>query len=195
MTGPRIAQSKASFAGSAMDREEVVDVLNNLLVMTRAGRSGFVACAGAVQATRSLKDILLSRAQGFRRAEAQLVAMIRTYGVEPTRRGTGSGGLLRGWRPLRGSSGAHSDASILQACERGEDAAVVRYRHALGEQLPVEVRDLVQRQFEGMQRHHARIRGLRDTAGSRRAGARSFDPGAVMPDAQQSKRRRTEPCG
>ena len=168
MTDRRMPPPKDPLAGSAMDRDEVVDVLNDLLVMTRTGRSGFVACAEAVQTTRSLKEILLGRAQGFRQAEAQLVAMIRTYGVEPTKRGAGGGGLQRGWRPLNGSPGAHSDASILQACERGEDAAVVRYRYALGEQLPEEVRDLVQRQFEGVQRNHAKIRGLRDAAGSRR---------------------------
>lgn len=168
MIDQRMAQSKEPFAGSAMDREEVVDVLNDLVVMARTGRSGFVACAEAVLATRSLKEILLSRAQGFRQAETQLMDMIRTYGVEPTKRGAGGGGLQRGWRPLNGNPGADSDASILQACERGEDAAVERYRHALGEQLPTEVRDLVQHQFEGVQRNHAKLRGLRDAAGSRR---------------------------
>ena len=95
--------------------------------------------------------------------------MIRTYGVEPTRKGAGGGGLQRSWRPLDGNAGDRSDAEILRACELGEDAAIARYRHALGEQLPVEVRDLVQRQFEGVQRNHAKIRGLRDAAGTRRS--------------------------
>lgn len=164
MTDERSAQPKDPFARNAMDREEVVDVLNDLLVMTRAGRSGFFACAEAVQATRSLKEILLSRAQGFRHAESQLVAMIRAYGVEPTKRGTSSSGLQRGWQPLGRTPGLLSDASILQACELGEDAAVVRYRYALGEQLPVQVRDLVQQQFVSAQRNHAKIRALRAAA-------------------------------
>ena len=168
MTDPSNAQSKASSAVSETHRPEVVDVLNDLLVMTRTGRRGFVTCAEAVQTTSSLKDILLSRAQGFRQAESQLVEMIRTLGVEPTKSGMGRNGLLRAWKPLGSRPGAHSDASILQACERGEDAAMVRYRHALGGQLPAQVHDLVQRQLEGLQRNYLKIRRLRYAASSHR---------------------------
>ena len=168
MIDEQMAQSKSPSAERVMDGEEVVEVLNDLLAMTRTGRNGFVACAEAVQSTRSLREILLSRAQSFRQAEAQLVVMIRAYGVEPTKRGAGGAGLQRGWRPLDGDSGDRSDAAILRACELGEDTAIARYCHALGEQLPVKVRQLVQHQFEGIQRNHAKIRGLRDAA----AGAR-----------------------
>ena len=169
MTDKPTAQDSGLFAAQAMDKEEVVDVLNDLLIATRADRAGFTACAEAVQATRALKDILLGRAQGFRQAEVQLVAMIRTYGVEPTKKGTGIGSLQRGWRPLPQIVGGASDASILEACSRGENAAVARYHHALAEQLPAQVRDLVQQQLEGVQRNHAKIRGLRDAAGLLRA--------------------------
>lgn len=169
MMDEQMAQSKGLFAGSVMDGQQVVDVLNDLLVVTRTGRNGFVACAEAVQATRSLREILLSRAQSFRQAEAQLVVMIRAYGVQPTRTGAGGGGLQRGWPPLDGRVGGRSDAAILGACELGEDAAIARYSHALGAQLPVHVRQLVQHQFERIQRNHAKIRGLRDAAGARRS--------------------------
>jgi uncharacterized protein (TIGR02284 family) len=51
---------------------------------------------------------------------------------------------------------------MLEECERGEDAAVARYRKALKSELPPAVRTLVERQAEGAQRNHDQIRDLRD---------------------------------
>ena len=51
---------------------------------------------------------------------------------------------------------------MLEECERGEDAAVARYRKALKSSLPANVRTLVERQAEGAQRNHDEVRDLRD---------------------------------
>ena len=56
---------------------------------------------------------------------------------------------------------------MLEECERGEDAAVARYRKALKEELPPDVRSLVERQAEGAQRNHDQIKQLRDEARTR----------------------------
>jgi uncharacterized protein (TIGR02284 family) len=70
--------------------------------------------------------------------------------------------MHRGWVHLKGAVGASSPLSMLEECERGEDAAVARYRSALKEDLPAEARAIVQRQAEGTQRNHDRIKSLRD---------------------------------
>ncbi len=54
------------------------------------------------------------------------------------------------------------DKAVLEECERGEDAAVARYRKALKASLPASVRSLVERQAEGAQRNHDEVRDLRD---------------------------------
>lgn len=53
---------------------------------------------------------------------------------------------------------------MLNECERGEDAAVARYREALQQNLPHDIHAMVQRQFEGAQRNHDMIKALRDRA-------------------------------
>jgi len=55
------------------------------------------------------------------------------------------------------------DKAVLEECERGEDAAVARYRKALKANLPQDLRALVQRQADGAQRNHDEVKALRDS--------------------------------
>ena len=63
---------------------------------------------------------------------------------------------------VRGSLTGYSDQAMLDECERGEDAALARYRKALKEELPEQLMTLVQRQEMGVQRNHDQIKALRD---------------------------------
>ncbi|MFZ2386242.1 MAG: PA2169 family four-helix-bundle protein, partial [Polaromonas sp.] len=56
----------------------------------------------------------------------------------------------------------HSDKSMLDECERGEDAAVARYRKALKQNLPSSIRTVLERQAQGARRNHDQVRALRD---------------------------------
>jgi len=58
---------------------------------------------------------------------------------------------------------------MLEECERGEDAAVARYRKALKEDLPADVRAVVQEQADGAKRNHDQIRNLRNSAKAAKA--------------------------
>jgi uncharacterized protein (TIGR02284 family) len=51
---------------------------------------------------------------------------------------------------------------MLNECERGEDAAMERYRAALKAPLPADVMSVVQKQYEGVKRNHDQIRTLRN---------------------------------
>jgi uncharacterized protein (TIGR02284 family) len=52
--------------------------------------------------------------------------------------------------------------AVLTECERGEDAAKRAYEAALNEDLPADIKALVQRQYEGVKTNHDRIRDLRN---------------------------------
>jgi uncharacterized protein (TIGR02284 family) len=156
-------------AGDPLANDEVVDVLNDLLENTRDGEAGFRTCAQEVESAR-LKEVFATRAAQCRDAAAQLSQTIVSYGGKPADGGTASGALHRGWVQLKAAVGANSELSILEECERGEDAAVARYRKALRQQLPPAVRPLVQAQAQAAQRNHDQIRDLRNAA---RVAARS----------------------
>ena len=73
---------------------------------------------------------------------------------------------------MLGTLSGYSDKSLLEACEKGEDSALERYRDALDEALPDNIRMLIERQYEGVKRNHAQVRSLRDQAAWRRINRR-----------------------
>jgi uncharacterized protein (TIGR02284 family) len=148
--------------GSA-SREKVFETLKDLLENSRDGELGFKE---AVQHSRNpeLKALLERRAANCRTAAEELQAQIARLGGKADEHGTVSGAAHRVWLNIRSLFGGASDATILSECERGEDAAVARYRKALKQNLPADIHALVLRQFEGAQRNHDMVKSLRDRA-------------------------------
>lgn len=55
--------------------------------------------------------------------------------------------------------------SILDECERGEDVAVKAYQTALkAEDLPSALQGVIEKQYQGVQAAHDKIKGLRNSA-------------------------------
>jgi uncharacterized protein (TIGR02284 family) len=148
--------------GSA-SREQVVESLNDLLENSRDGELGFKEAAEHTR-TPELKALLERRAGDCRKAAEELQAQIAQLGGKADEHGTVSGAAHRVWLNIRSLFGGASDETILSECERGEDAAVARYRKALKQNLPPDIHALVLRQFEGAQRNHDMIKALRDRA-------------------------------
>lgn len=146
-----------------LSNESVVDVLNDLLENARDGEYGFRTCAEQVE-TANARQLFFTRSEGCRQAGEELLQLIRKYGGEPASGGTAAGAMHRGWVQLKGSVGADSELSILESCERGEDTGIARYRKALIQALPADVRAVVQRQAAGAQKNHDQIRDLRNAA-------------------------------
>jgi uncharacterized protein (TIGR02284 family) len=153
-------------AAAPIDRDEVVETLNDLLKSCRDGQKGFQEAAEHTR-TATLAQLLHNRAADCAQAAESLVAVIRQLGGEATDHGSATGALHRGWLSARGSVGALSDLDMLEECERGEDAALGRYRKALAQPLPDDVQALVRRQMEGAQRNHDQIKALRDAERAR----------------------------
>jgi len=153
---------------SVIPNDQVVDVLDDLLENTRDGEYGFRACAEEVDSAQ-LKQVFRERAGQCASAASELAGLIRQYGGEVDDGGTVAGAMHRGWVHVKGKVGADSPLSMLEECERGEDAAVARYRKALKQELPADVRAVVQRQADGAQRNHDQIKSLRDQMRSAKA--------------------------
>ena len=145
-----------------MDNEDVIDVLNDLLESARDGEYGFRTCAEQTD-SGELKDIFLRHSRECAAAALELEHEVRRLGGEPASGGTVAGALHRGWVSVKAALSTQDDKAVLAECERGEDAAVARYRKALQAALPFDVRALVERQRQGAQRHHDEVRALRDS--------------------------------
>lgn len=145
-----------------IDNDDVVDVLNDLVESARDGEYGFKSCAEHAK-SQQLKTVFQRHAQECAAAATELEHEIRRLGGEPASGGTVSGALHRGWVSVKTALSIQDDKAVLEECERGEDAAVARYRKALKNPLPAQVQALVQRQSQGAQRNHDEVRALRDS--------------------------------
>jgi uncharacterized protein (TIGR02284 family) len=145
-----------------MDSKEVTETLNDLVENCKDGEYGFKTCAEHAHSA-DLKQFFARRARECVEAARELQDLIARLGGKPDTSGTASGAVHRGWIAVRGTLALNDDKAMLNECERGEDAAVARYRKALGKGLPSDVEAVVRRQFEGVQRNHDEVKRLRDT--------------------------------
>lgn len=141
--------------------DNVTSVLNDLIETSRDGEQGFRTAAEDTR-NAELRTVFLARAENCAQAVADLRAVISRLGGKPQERGSIAGAVHRGWVNLKAAAGGRTDLAILEECERGEDVAKARYRKALEAQLPDDIRTIVQKQYEGVQRNHDQVRDLRD---------------------------------
>ena len=143
------------------ERDDVIDTLNDLIETSHDGEYGFRQLAEHAEAPE-LQQIFLRRAEEIRASVADLRGEVAAQGGKPEDGGTASGALHRGWVAVRSVLSSSTDQALLDEAERGEDAALARYRKAAKQDLPPLVRALVDRQLQGVQRNHDQVKALRD---------------------------------
>lgn len=140
----------------------VSSILNNLIETSKDGEKGFRTSADSAKSPE-LKQIFLRRAEDCARGAQELEAIVSRLGETPERGGSVAGAVHRGWVNLKAAVTGQDDLAILEECERGEDVAKAAYRKALDEQeLPPDIRAVVQKQYDGVLRNHEQVRNLRD---------------------------------
>lgn len=149
-----------------MDTKETISVLNDLIETSKDGEKGFRECAEDLK-NPQLKTTMVQRAQDCATAVAELQQLVRSLGGDPETSGSVAGDLHRRWVDLRSLVTGKDDEAILNECERGEDVALKSYRKALDKDLPADIRVVVQRQFQGVQRNHDQVKALRDAERAR----------------------------
>ena len=150
-----------SVGNNSGDRDDVIDVLKDLVETCFDGEYGFRACAE--QAKRAdIKTLLMQRAEDCKRGAQQLADEIHKLGGKISEGGSAMGAVERGWVAVKTTLSTDDDKAVLEECERGEDNALARYRKALKKPLPADVKLVVERQLQGVQRNHDQVKMLRD---------------------------------
>jgi len=143
------------------DRGDVVDVLKDLVECSKDGEYGFRECAEQAKDPQ-LRSTFLQRAEDCRRSAQELNDCIRQHGGTMEEGGSAMGAMHRGWVSIKSKLTTYDDKAILEEAERGEDNAKARYSKALQKNLPADVRQVVERQMQGVQRNHDQVKMLRD---------------------------------
>lgn len=142
------------------DNDRAISVLNNLIETCKDGQDGFKTAAEGVNRSE-LKTLFYEYSQQRASFAAELQNEVRRLGGDPEKTGSTAAALHRGWIDIKSAVTGRDDSAVISECERGEDAAVRNYRDALADQnLPADLRTVVERQYAAVQEAHDRVRAL-----------------------------------
>jgi uncharacterized protein (TIGR02284 family) len=145
--------------------EKTIEVLNDLIRINNDRIEGYEK---AVRETNEndvdLRNIFNRMAQESRGYARELTDQVQRFGGEPAAGTTASGKIYRTWMDIKSAFSRAERKSVLEECEYGEDAAQKAYEKALDpdNNLPIEVRTLVQEEKDSLRNSHDTIRNYRD---------------------------------
>ncbi|MFA6086151.1 PA2169 family four-helix-bundle protein [Mucilaginibacter sp.] len=146
--------------------EKAIEVLNDLIEINNDRIDGFDRASKELgEGDSDLKALFSKFADDSRRNVQELSAVVRQAGGEVETGNSASGTIHRAWLDVRATFSGHDRKSILEECERGEDAIKKAYRDALTEDngLSTQNTQLIAQQQQVINEGHDRIKALRDS--------------------------------
>jgi uncharacterized protein (TIGR02284 family) len=147
-------------------KEKAIEVLNDLIEINNDRIDGFDRASKELgEGDSDLKALFSKFANDSRRNVQELSAIVSQAGGEVETGNSASGTIHRAWLDVRATFSGHDRKSILEECERGEDAIKKAYRDALTEDngLSTQYSQLIVQQQQVINEGHDRIKALRDS--------------------------------
>jgi uncharacterized protein (TIGR02284 family) len=146
--------------------EKSVEVLNDLIEINNDRIAGFEHAGKELEGKDAdLKAVFQNFSSESRRYAQELTAAVNRIGGEAETGTSGSGTIHRAWLDVKATFSGHDRKSILEECERGEDAIKKAYKSALTEDngLSEDLKTLIAQQQAGIINGHDKIKYLRDS--------------------------------
>lgn len=155
-----------------VDNDEVISTINGLIETCKDGQMGFKEASEGVERS-DLKSFFGECSLQRSQFAGELQSLVRTLGGDPENSGSIAGTLHRGWINIKAAVTGKDEGSILNECERGEDSAKKAYKTALDGFLPDYMREVIQRQYDGVVAAHDKTKALRDAFNNQSTSAAS----------------------
>lgn len=141
-----------------------IETLNDLVKINNDRIEGYQR---AVELTKDedsdLRELFNRMADESRQYANELSTYVNSLGEEAEEGTRADGKIYRVWMGIKAAFSGKDRKSILESCERGEDAALKAYDEALNdEDLLAEQRQLVSEQRSRLKMSHDAIKRLRD---------------------------------
>lgn len=146
--------------------EKTVDVLNDLIKINNDRVAGFEKAAKDLdEGNFDLKTTFEKFAQQSRSNVAELTSEVAQFGGEPETGSGVAGSIHRAWIDVKATFSGHDRKSVLEECERGEDAIKKAYKDALDPEngLSSDLVQLLGKQKVSIDAGHDTIKALRDS--------------------------------
>ncbi len=145
--------------------EKSVEVLNDLIEINNDRIDGFDRAAKDLgEGNADLKAVFEKFASDSRRNVQELSQAVGQAGGEVETGNTATGTIHRAWLDVKATFSGHDRKSILEECERGEDAIKKAYREALSADngLAPQFATVIAQQQQAINEGHDSIKALRD---------------------------------
>ena len=144
-----------------MKNEEIISTLNNLIETCKDGQEGFKDAAEGVE-NADLKKSFYEFSQQRSQFAGELQNLVRDLGGDPEDSSSFTGSIHRGWINIKAAVTGQDETAILNECERGEDVAKDQYQKALDQDLPANVQQTIEDQYQTVQKTHDKVKALRN---------------------------------
>jgi uncharacterized protein (TIGR02284 family) len=147
-----------------MDTKATQALLNELVETLKDGQKGYADAMTDVE-DATLKDTFrkyaAQRSEYLTEIEDQMFKM----NLKPDESSSVTGTVHRTWLNLKAAITSKDNKAVLNECERGEDYAVKAYQTALkAEGLPMALKSVIEKQYQGVREAHDKIRMLAESA-------------------------------
>ncbi len=144
-----------------MTNEDAIFQLNGLIETARNGELGYLTAAQHVANTQ-LETVFLDYAKQRAGFVKHLQAEVERLGGTPATSGTIIAALHRGWIDLKSAVTGGDGASIIAACETGEDSGSAAFERVVNMDLTGETKTLVEKQYKSIVEAHKHMLHLKE---------------------------------
>jgi len=148
------------------NNKATIETLNDLILINNDRIRGYEdALKELGDDDDNLRPLFLEMIDQSKRLKLQLGTEVEALGSDMEQGTSTSGKLHRTWLELKANFTGHSEKSILEECEFGEDAIKKAYNSALeDDSTPDYLRDILEDQLSQLSDSHDEIKALRDSA-------------------------------
>ena len=147
-----------------MEAKATQALLNELVETLKDGQKGYADAMTDVEDS-SLKDTFKKYAAQRASYITEIEDQMFKLDLKPDESSSITGTVHRAWIDLKSALTSKDNKAVLNECERGEDYAVKAYQTALKAQdLPSNLKSVIEKQYQGVQEAHNAIKALRDSS-------------------------------
>ncbi|MFD2147271.1 PA2169 family four-helix-bundle protein [Mucilaginibacter antarcticus] len=146
------------------NNKAIIETLNDLIQINNDRIKGFQNAAEEAKDDADLVTVFNNKIVESQMLKATLAQEVQVLGETAETGNSISGTIHRTWLKVKADFTGHSERTILEECEFGEDAIKKAYQSALEEeQLPAYLRDILNDQKLIIDQSHDEIKALRDS--------------------------------
>jgi len=142
----------------------IIETLNDLVQIINDRIKGYQNAIKELKHETDLVTVFNNKILESQQLKSTLAEEIQVAGGDAEQDSTVSGAIHRTWLEVKAAFMGHSEKSILEECEFGEDSIKRAYQTAIDdEDLPAYIRDILNDQKTIIDQSHDEIKALRDS--------------------------------